>query len=344
MRRILLLLLALLLPTAALADQTITFTFVGDCTLGSEEYKRSYPESLDSYAIQYGYDYFFQNVQFLMQHDDLTIVNLEGVLSDSAAGENKEKTYRFRGPAAFAQILSRSSIELCSLANNHTGDYGAAGLNATHDALEAEGVAWFADEEVYIWEKGNVRVAFISMISSRFFNSREWFKQKVQSLKDEGISSVILCFHGGSEYNTIHNQYQENYARIATNAGCDLVIMHHPHVLQGIAVMNNRYVCYSLGNFVFGGNSKVRALQTMVVQAQMTYDDDGHYLGSQLLLYPMHVSDDSAMNHYQPVLVGGDEAAAVFQLVQNDTTFQLPAFDEQLGYVALDYLSAEKAD
>lgn len=339
MRRTLLLLLCLLLPCSALADQTLTLTFVGDCTLGSEEYRQSAADSLNAYAEMYGYDYFFKNIQFLTQHDDLTIVNLESVLSDSSSGENKDKTYRFRGPTAFTEILTSSGIDLCTLSNNHTGDYGSIGLNATHRALDEAGVAWCAEDEIYIMERGDVRIAFIAMTSSTFFRDREWFKQKVRSLKEEdGMNAVIFCFHGGSEYNAAHNKYQENYARIATGAGCDLVIMHHPHVLQGITVMNSRYICYSLGNFVFGGNCKVRALQTMAVRAELTFDDAGKLLGTQLFLYPMHVSDDSAVNHYQPKLVYGDEAAAVMKLVQADSTFTLPAPDAETGIVTLDYL------
>ena len=341
MRRLLLLLLCLLLPAAALADQTLTFTFVGDCTLGSEEYRQNAEDALNAYVDRCGYDYFFQNVQFLMQHDDLTIINLESVLSDNAYGENKNKTYRFRGPTHFTEILTRSGIELCTLANNHTADYGSIGLNATHQALDAAGVGWCADEDIFLFEKDGVKVAFIAMVSSSFFNNREWYKQKVKSLKEEdGVNAVILCFHGGSEYNTVHNKYQENYARIATDAGTDLVIMHHPHVLQGITVMNNRYVCYSLGNFVFGGNCKVRALETMAVQAALTFDDEGVLQGSQLFLYPMHVSDDPVDNHYQPCLVTGEEAEQVLKLVQADSTLTIPAFDEETGRVTMDYLPA----
>ena len=90
--------------------------------LGSEEAKRKQATSFDSVITEKGYDWPFANMQELFQNDDLTVVNLEGVLSDSNRSENKDKTYRFRGPTAFVDILTRSGIEAVNLANNHTQD------------------------------------------------------------------------------------------------------------------------------------------------------------------------------------------------------------------------------
>ncbi|MGN0746913.1 MAG: CapA family protein, partial [Aristaeellaceae bacterium] len=80
----LLLCLMLLAPTAALADKTVTITFTGDVTLGSEEKKRTKDYSFDTMAANQGYEYFFANVRDFFAEDDLTVINLEGVLSDSS--------------------------------------------------------------------------------------------------------------------------------------------------------------------------------------------------------------------------------------------------------------------
>ncbi len=76
-------LLLLLLPlTGTLAEKTVLMTFTGDCTLGSEEINRKKPDSFDSFMEKYGYDYCFANFKEMFENDDLTVVNLEGVLSD----------------------------------------------------------------------------------------------------------------------------------------------------------------------------------------------------------------------------------------------------------------------
>ena len=89
------------------------------------------------------------------------MVNLEGVLSDSSEDENREKMYRFRGPSSFARILNGGSVEMVSLANNHTMDYGARGYADTQAALDDEGIAHFGGREVSFFEKDGVRPAFL---------------------------------------------------------------------------------------------------------------------------------------------------------------------------------------
>ena len=108
------------LPAGAFAGRSVLLTFTGDCTLGSEEAKRANENSFDSVIGREGLSYPFEKVRFLFESDDFTVVNLEGVLSDSSSGENTGKTYRFRGPAEFVKILAGSSVEAAGLANNHT--------------------------------------------------------------------------------------------------------------------------------------------------------------------------------------------------------------------------------
>ena len=150
-----LLILCFSVPSAALADREIVVTFVGDCTLGSEEHERAKPTSFDSYVLNYGFDYPFSGVYSVIANDDLTVANLEGVFYNYEANK-VSKTYNFRAPTEFAQILPLGSVEAVSLANNHTEDYGAQGIRSTVDALAEVGIPWFATTEyaddVYVYE------------------------------------------------------------------------------------------------------------------------------------------------------------------------------------------------
>lgn len=341
----LLVLMLFLQPLTAFADQTLTLTFMGDCTLGTEQIKQWIPYELVQTALEVGFDFFFKNVTFLTMNDDLSVINLESVLSDSANQEDKTKVYRFRAPREYVQIMTTSGIDACNIANNHTYDFGTQGYKSTQKTLTEAGVAWFGDRDYYLWEKNGIKIAFFGMWNSQFYNNRHWYAETIANLKEnEGVNCVIFTFHCGQEYSPVHSSKQEQYAEFAVNAGADLIIMHHPHVLQGISTMQNRYVVYSLGNFVFGGNSKVRALQTMALQALLTFDDEGNFKGSQLKLYPMHISDDAEINHFQPVLVTGEAAARVLELVRADSTIDIPEMDEESGYVLLPYLSVENAE
>ncbi|MBR6953595.1 MAG: CapA family protein [Clostridia bacterium] len=351
---ILAMLLMLFCMGCARADQTVTLTFTGDCTLGSEEYLRSRETSFDSFAYAQGYDYFFKHFKELFEEDDATVINLECVFSDHRGDENKTKTYRFRGPTDFVNIITAYSIEAAVLANNHINDYSRTGLEDTKATLEAAGVAWARLKQIYYVEKGNVRIAVISVDQTTLNTNYQWLNKEITRLKTSGeANAVVMVYHGGTEYDPKHNASQAKFARNWIKLGADLVIMHHPHVVQGIEISRNRTICYSLGNFVFGGNSEIRSepwrgdrmatsLYACVARAELHFDDSGVYTGQQVFLYPVFISSDAPHNNYQPYPVSGEDAAAVLEAIQFDTPFALPAFNEETGRVTMDFLPAEE--
>ena len=313
---------------------SIRMTFAGDVTLGSEEYLWDKSFSLVSFAEKQGYDYFFKEVKPLFEMDDLTIVNLEGVLSDSAEDENTEKTYRFRGPAAFAQILSSGSVEMVNLANNHTLDYGERGYVDTCEALDDAGIRRFGGGVVAVEEIRGIKLAFVGLSYTQDCEAeRTWLQNEITRLKGEaGVRAVIFGYHGGTEYSEVRNENQETMASLAVDAGADLVVMHHPHVVQGMDVRRNRTILYSLGNFCFGGNKNVRAMESLIASATLTFSPDGTYLGQQIDLYPAHISGTQPRSNYQPRLVTGADARRVMRLVQQDTGVDVRPFDEAAGF------------
>ena len=149
----LLILTMLVSAGSAAAEKTVTLTFTGDCTIGCTEKTRKDADSFESVAAEKGYDYFFANFREMFEQDDLTVINFEGVLSDQKRQESQSKTYRFRGSTDLVKVLTGSSIEACSLANNHTGDFGTQGEESTKATLEENGIHWFQMYNYYIYEK-----------------------------------------------------------------------------------------------------------------------------------------------------------------------------------------------
>lgn len=205
------LMLAVCMAVSALAETTVTLTFAGDVTLGSEERLWTEESSLVRCQAREGDAYFFERVRPLFEQDDLTVVNLEGVLSDSSEDENREKTYRFRGPSSFARILNGGSVEMVSLANNHTMDYGARGYADTQAALDDEGIAHFGGREVSFFEKDGVRLAFLgASYTTLTREERAWTMAEIARLKrEEGVSAVICTDHGGQEYGDARTDKQQ---------------------------------------------------------------------------------------------------------------------------------------
>lgn len=353
-RLILMLIVALTISASATGEKTVVLTFTGDCTIGGTEQTRGASDSFDTVVEREGYDYPFRYFRDMFSRDDCTIINLEGVLTDSRGQERKEKTYRFRGKTDFVKILTGASIDAATLANNHILDFGQQGLASTKQVLTENGIGWAYVRDFYIWEKDGIRIALISLDEAAYNTNLSWIQKEMARLKTEKeADAIIVCFHNGTEYRPTHTENQERRGKTLVSSGADLVIMNHAHVVQGIRQLNNRTICYCLGNFVFGGNNELKGKSSfkrtttsrysLVVQARLTFSDDNAYLGQQITLYPVFTSDDPKWNRYQPFPVSGDDAALVIDAIQHDTDFRLPEMTEKDGYsvVELPYLSAE---
>lgn len=335
MRRLLAMLLLFLLPFSALADRTLTLTFVGDCTIGGEERLKEFDYSFDGYLRQHGYSYFFQKVLPVLSADDLTVANLEGVFIDWANTAVK-KTYNFRGTTDYVDVLTQGSVEAVNISNNHIMDYGYDGTRHTVKTLEAAGINWFGSNQVteqsWIYEKDGLKVGFVGMeLSYWYYKHRNLLKSQVEALRAEGCQVIVGTMHGGTEYRKRHLRNQKDFAYAMIDYGVDIVIGHHPHVLHGIEVKDGRTICYSIGNFVFGGNAKIRAPHTAMFRFTLTFSDDGQYLGHQLNIIPALPSGEKEFNNYQPVLATGEDAAAVLAEIQYDTPFPLKPYVEGVG-------------
>ena len=356
-RPVALMLLIIILLTASVtagAEKSIVLTFTGDCTLGSEETTRARDDSFDSLASRRGYDYFFTNFRDMFEQDDHTIINFEGVLTDNRGQKSQSKRYCFRGPTDFVRILTGASIDACCLSNNHIGDFGKQGEESTKATLDQNGIGWFQNSKYYTFVKDGIRIAFIALDNKYVFNQFEKIKKLIQSLKEKGDAHfVAICWHTGMEYHGIHEPNTESICQKLIQAGADLMILHHPHVLQGVGVYNNRCIFYSMSNFVFGGNSAIRtekykngtvtSLYSIVVQVKLLFTDDGKYLGQQPIIYPAYTSSAAPVNNFQPYRANAEEAVPVRDALQQDTAFELPEItvgSDGLSKIELNYLAA----
>ncbi|MBO2516250.1 MAG: hypothetical protein CW338_03100 [Clostridiales bacterium] len=338
----------------------IVVTFLGDCTLGSREQDYDKPTSFIAYAEKYGLEYFFSQVQDIIAHDDLTVANLEGVFSDDGTKETRGKTYCFRAPVSYAKMLPLSSIEAVSFGNNHSMDYGISGALDTIAALEANGIGWFGANPDYdnlkypegisrtwIYEKDGIRIGFASSyISAWWIKSSDYHaeykiqKKQIEELKEQGCDLIIVCMHGGVEYGGIHDDNQEKFANAYFQYGADIIIGTHPHRLQGIEVNEKGTVCYSLGNFCFGGNMRIHkhAETTCIFQFDLEFDENHVYQGYTLTLYPAIPGSfvDDEFSDFQPKLVTDKSAKDILYEIQRDTyprTLKLNPYVEGVGAV-----------
>ena len=135
---------------------SITITAAGDCTFGGC-LKHDTFKVFKKYVDEFGYDYFFANVRSLFEADDLTIINLEGPLTDVGTMTTKSGIC-FRGEPEWTAIMTGSSVELCNFANNHSMDMGQEGFDRTLRALDDAGIGYCAYQYVYHTTIKGVRV------------------------------------------------------------------------------------------------------------------------------------------------------------------------------------------
>ncbi|MBR6185268.1 MAG: CapA family protein [Clostridia bacterium] len=309
------------------APKQITVTFTGDCTLGTDDRERNTKTGFDAYIQKYGYEYPFAKVRDIFEADDLTVINLEGVFYDYDTYRT-DKTYAFRGPTDYVNILTCSSVEAVYLGNNHTLDYGEPGIRSTVETLESAGVKWFGTTEYtnasYTYEKDGVKIGFVSVYISYWWQGgRSPMIQLMSELRRDGCQVIVACMHGGVEYDIRHDNNQEKLATALLEYGADIIVGNHPHTLQEIWVRDGKTILWSLGNFAFGGNSKLKNnkagelnIDTCIAQITFSFDENNNYLGHQLRLIPCHLSGSTDYNDYQPFPVTGKDAEKALKNMQ----------------------------
>ncbi len=326
-------LIVLLLPlTASAQTQTITLTFAGDCTLGGDTSWGSDPGTFNALVEEHGYDYPFERMLPVFETDDLTMVNLEGVLQDDDSGRRAGRKYNFRGVTAYTEILRLGSIEAVNLGNNHTSDFGPQGVQSTQKALEGADIGYCLDEVPFVFECRGVRIAILGFNMDHYLSRQSGMAEAIAALRAEGCQAVVVNLHAGEEYNARHNRTQRNLAYHAIDSGADLVIGHHPHVLQGLEVYKQRTILYSLGELCFGGNRRPRFIERASVAARIALEfDESGYLSQTVTLLPMRISGTVPENNYQPQPASGSEAEETMERMQKDTPFPLNPYAEGEG-------------
>ena len=195
--------------------------------------------------------YFFQNVQPVFAQDDLTIVNMEGTLTEETTREPKQ--FAFKGDAEYAKILTAGAVEAANLANNHSFDYGKKSYEDTITALEAEGISSFGYERTAVMDIKGVKVGLAGVYElAEHIDCKQDLLDNIASLKEQGAQIIIVSFHWGQEKENVPSDVQVELAHAAVDNGADLVLGHHPHVLQGIEEYKGKNIVYSLENFCFG--------------------------------------------------------------------------------------------
>ena len=215
-------------------------------------------------------NYTFLKIQDYLKSADLVFGNLETPITQGSGIPDFEMI--FRSNPGTEQALKQGGFSILSLANNHTPNFGEKGLKDTFNFLENARIKYVgagqneqeAYQPVYIENKGikfaflayndtDVVPAYYEASANRFGTAFMRIDKMIEAVKEakQKTDFVIVSMHAGIEYADKPNNSQINFAHAAVDAGADLVIGHHPHVVQTLGKYKGKYIFYSLGNFVF---------------------------------------------------------------------------------------------
>jgi poly-gamma-glutamate synthesis protein (capsule biosynthesis protein) len=269
---------------------------------------------------QKGYNHPFNGVRKELAAGDINLANLESPIATSGQ-EYTGKKFRFRAEPQVAKALRGAGFNLVTLANNHSMDFGAEALAETLQHLGANGISWIGAGEnlsearkMALFTIKGKKVAFLAYSLTQpieFFarQDRPGTAPGYEKLVTADITSargladyVIVSFHWGKEAAGTVQHYQRTAAHSAIEAGADVIIGHHPHVLQGVERYKSGIIFYSLGNFTFASKSTTADVSA-IIRLKFT---DGLREAEILPLDVLHKRVG-----FQPQLLTGTKGAAV---------------------------------
>ncbi len=295
-------------------DPTVTLMFGGDVTLS------------DSYTDVAGNNpkWPFAKIDEYRQAD-LAMVNLEGPLTQ-ATTPLADKQFKFKSePEPTAKALKEGGIDIVTLANNHIMDYQEPGLTETLQALNQAGIQHVgaghnvteARRPDIIEVKGQ-RIAYLGYYGFDFqtagdstpganYADEARISADIKAIRDQ-VDWVVVNYHWGQELADRPADWQVDLAHFTIDQGADLVVGHHPHVLQGAEIYKGRPIAYSLGNFIFGGKNRsdydTAVLKVALKDKQMKVE-----------FLPVEV------RQFQPQVVSGEQGAKILQRIQQGSAF-----------------------
>lgn len=308
-----LLVISLLVPSQAMAGDEIIINAVGDVMLAGR---------WTPLLKRKGYDFPFGGVAAELARGDISLANLESPIA-TCGTECLTKRFRFRAEPEVAAALRRAGFSVVTLANNHSMDFGEAALAETLRHLADAGIAAVgaginldvARKPAFVRIKGK-RIAFLGYSLTQpveFFagavrpGTAPGYEKLVRAdvtAARQQADFVIVSFHWGREASNSVQEYQRTAAHHAIEAGADVIIGHHPHVLQGVERYKQGIIFYSLGNFAFAAKSTT-ADASAIIRLRL---GDSRREADVLPLDVLH-----RRVGFQPQLLAGERADAVIR-------------------------------
>ena len=295
---------------------TVKIIAAGDLMLGSW---------VEEVVHREGWDYPFRNIRGLLEDADIVFANLEAPFG--RGGIAFEKAFTFRVSPDLVRVLPAGRINMVSVANNHIMDFGEEVLQQTLTVLRENGIRYAGAgrnlNEARRPAKIQVNGVKLTLVCySLTFPEEFWasdtsagtcfpyhtfFYDDIRKFKAES-DLLMVSFHWGAELSRIPKKYQVDLAHRTIDAGADVILGHHPHVVQGMEIYHGKLIAYSLGNFVFGSYSE-NVKESILLEL--------HYQAGKPMEYKIHpIRVYNKEVEFQPQLLIGSEKEKFMEELQ----------------------------
>ncbi len=302
---------------------------------------------IDLIIRRFGWQHPFAQVKELISQGDINFCNLESPASFLGSPyPNKLKNITFRANPANLFAIKDAGFNIISLANNHMADYGPAAIAETLDALQLLNLPYVGAghrrEEAYaphIIEAKGWKLAFLAYAEPLWSVTeagseagvahlkKDKTLAAIQELKANALADlVVISLHWGEEYRHYPQQYQIDLAHAIVDAGADVILGHHPHVLQGLEWYRGKPVFYSLGNFFF---DQIDDPTYQGALARINFMPDG---GINVAMRPMRTQRRSL---HQSIAQGQDAQMIAQNLIAYSSVFKTEAIVQTDGWLLL---------
>ena len=239
-------------------QKKLSLIAVGDVLIHESVYKDAYVDG------KYDFSNMFKEIEPILKNYDLKFCNQESTIGGSYLGISGYPS--FNSPDEIGDELVRLGFNMISLANNHAMDKGEDAIlysNSYWNSKDVITAGSYSNSEEFkkinIYEKKDIKYAFLSYTTSLNGNltkdylvnmySDDRIKNDIENIKDK-VDLIIVSMHWGEEYINAPNNEQVRIANYLSSLGVNLIIGHHPHVVQPVTYINDTLVIYSLGNFI----------------------------------------------------------------------------------------------
>lgn len=267
-------------------QKELVLSFVGDIM---------FDKTVADFIKSKGEDYIFQGYGDYFQCSDIVFANLETSLSYRGQPD-LNKDYTFRSSPKIVSFLKKNNFTALSIANNHALDYGSAAFTDTMKIMKENGISYggggFTKKEALegvVIEKKGMKIGFIAF--TRVTPSVDWYAgakkpgiigaykvheaEVLKAVKDlkPRCDIMVVSLHWGKEGSTVIRKQETELAHKLIDSGADIIMGHHPHVVQGLELYKDKLIIYSLGNFIF--TTSYRELNNKTIMATARYDQNG---------------------------------------------------------------------